>query len=60
MASPGAKEESDANDDAIDIFQEPQGYYQPNKPSKFTEFELQDGRIISLRLVGESPLWVRQ
>lgn len=51
--------DSDQDSDVADLFQEPDGFYQPDKPATFTKHTLKDGQIISLRLVGHSPLWVR-
>jgi len=45
-------------EEALDIFQEPEDYYPPEKPHTFEIFQLQDGREVSLRLVGHNPLWV--
>lgn len=49
------------NDDDVDVqamFQEPEGYLQPEKPFTYESFELEDGRSLELRLVGNNPLWV--
>jgi hypothetical protein len=53
-------DEKDKEDDttAIDIFQEPADFYQPDKAPTFVNYTLQDGRALKLRLVGHSPLWV--
>lgn len=51
--------DSDQDSDAVDLFQEPDDFYQPEKPASFTKYTLKDGQVISLRLVGHSPLWVR-
>ncbi len=42
-----------------DLFNEPDGYYQPEKPATFVEHTLQSGQQLHLRLVGHNPLWVR-
>lgn len=52
---------SDAADDdvALDIFQEPEGYLEPQNPFTFQNYPLPDGQEITIRLVGSNPLWVR-
>lgn len=52
--------QSEGDDDvaSLDIFQEPEGFYQPEKPATFTTYTLKTGQAIELRLVGHSPLWV--
>ncbi|EXJ90713.1 hypothetical protein A1O1_03817 [Capronia coronata CBS 617.96] len=42
---------------SLDLFQEPADFYQPEKPATFTKYTLQSGQVLSLRLVGHSPLW---
>ncbi|KIW14085.1 hypothetical protein PV08_06866 [Exophiala spinifera] len=51
--------QSEGEDDAasLDIFQEPEDFYQPEKPATFTTYTLKTGQVINLRLVGHSPLW---
>jgi len=44
----------------IGIFQEPEGYYEPEKEPTFVTHKLLDGRELNLRLVGHNPLWVGQ
>jgi hypothetical protein len=51
-------DKSDEEDVGIDIFQEPSGYYPPEKPHKFIEHSLKGGKKFNLRLLGQSPLWV--
>ena len=41
-----------------DLFQEPEGYYQNERPPTFTEYTLLSGETLRLRLVGHNPLWV--
>lgn len=41
------------------IFQEPDGYFQPEKPATFAEHTLLTGQTLRLRLVGFNPLWVQ-
>lgn len=50
-------DESDS-DVAVDIFQEPSDYFKPDKEHTFVEYDLKNGQKLSLRLVGQSPLWV--
>ena len=40
------------------IFQEPEGYFKPEKASTYAEYTMLSGQILRLRLVGHSPLWV--
>ena len=40
------------------MFADPEGYYQPEKEPTFAKHEMQDGRELSLRMVGHNPLWV--
>ncbi|KAI9734577.1 MAG: nicotinamide n-methyltransferase [Cirrosporium novae-zelandiae] len=45
-------------DDLLDsLFQEPEDFYQPEKPATHVEYRLHSGDTIALRLVGHSPLW---
>ena len=53
---------SDSHSDSegeLGLFAEPDGYYQPEKEPTFAKHEMQDGRELSLRMVGHNPLWVR-
>lgn len=47
------------NEGALDLFQEPSGYFQAEKQPTFVDYRLKTGQCISLRLIGHSPLWVR-
>lgn len=40
------------------MYKEPEGYYQPEKPTTYAEHMLLDGAVLKLRLVGHNPLWV--
>ena len=40
------------------IFQEPNDYFQPEKPYTYTDYTLLSGQKLSLRLIGYNPLWV--
>ena len=42
----------------LGIFDEPEGYFQPEKEPTFVTHKLLDGRELNLRLVGHNPLWV--
>ena len=50
----------DSDEEAIDLFQEPEGYYQPEKEATFVKHRMLNGEELELRLVGNSPLWVRK
>lgn len=41
------------------LFQEPEGYYEPDKPHTHVEHTLRTGEVLKLRLVGHNPLWVK-
>lgn len=43
--------------DGLDMFNEPEGFRQPEKPYTFQEYDLACGEKLTLRLVGQSPLW---
>lgn len=40
------------------MFQEPNDYFEPEKPYTYTEYTLLSGQKLRLRLVGLHPLWV--
>lgn len=40
------------------MFQEPNDYFEPEKPYTYTEYTLLSGQKLRLRLVGHNPLWV--
>ena len=42
----------------LGIFDEPEGYFQPEKEPTCVTHKLLDGRELNLRLVGHNPLWV--
>jgi EEF1A N-terminal glycine/lysine methyltransferase len=50
----------DSSDEALDLFQEPADFYEAEKPPTSVEYRLKDGQLLNLRLIGHSPLWVRQ
>lgn len=43
----------------IDIFKEPDGYREAEKPHTHQSFTSRHGKSITVRLVGQNPLWVR-
>jgi hypothetical protein len=43
----------------LGLFAEPEGYYQPEKQPTLASHAMQDGRELTLRMVGHNPLWVR-
>ncbi|OAG08587.1 uncharacterized protein CC84DRAFT_1162506 [Paraphaeosphaeria sporulosa] len=47
----------DAEDVGIDLFQEPEGFYQPEKEPTFASHTLLSGKELNIRLVGHNPLW---
>lgn len=49
--------DSDSEGD-LGLFQEPEGYYEPEKQPTFVTHKLLDGRELNLRLVGHNALWV--
>lgn len=51
---------SDAEEDGINIFQEPKDYYQPERQATFATHNLLSGEELNVRLVGQNPLWVGQ
>ena len=40
------------------IFQEPDNYFQPEKPYTYTDYALLSGQKLHVRLIGHNPLWV--
>jgi nicotinamide N-methyltransferase len=50
---------SDDESGDLGLFAEPEGYYQPEKQPTFASHVMQDGRELTLRMVGHNPLWVR-
>ena len=40
------------------LFQEPNDYFQPEKPYTYADYTLRSGQTLRLRLVGHNPLWV--
>lgn len=48
----------ESDEDAVDLFQEPDDWKPAEKTPTFTEYVLQSGEKLNLRLVGHNPLWV--
>lgn len=46
------------SEEAIDLFQEPEGYFQKEKEPTEVQHRTLDGQILTLHLVGQNPLWV--
>ncbi|KAL9078287.1 MAG: hypothetical protein Q9157_002802 [Trypethelium eluteriae] len=44
-------------EDGIDIFKEPDGFYEVEKPGTTETHTMRSGEVLTLRLVGHSPLW---
>jgi len=42
------------------MFQEPQGYREAERPATYAEHTLLSGETLRLRLVGHNPLWVSE
>ena len=53
-----ADEERSDEDDHVNLFKEPEGYYEPEKQHTFVTYTTLNGQTLSLRLVGHNPLWV--
>lgn len=45
--------------DVADIFQDPEGYYPPEKEPTYAEHHMLSGQKVRVRLVGSHPLYVR-
>ncbi|KAF4554980.1 Lysine methyltransferase-like protein 7 [Elsinoe fawcettii] len=45
------------SEDGIDLFQDPDDFYEKEKPATTVTHQLLDGTDLVLRLVGHSPLW---
>lgn len=51
-----SEDDASENDD-FNLFNEPEGFYAPDKPPTSTTYTTKDGRELALRLVGHNPLW---
>jgi hypothetical protein len=49
---------SEADEEGIDLFQEPTDFYEPEKQASFASHRLSSGQELTVRLVGHNPLWV--
>lgn len=49
---------SEEDEIAGGMFDEPEGFRQPEKACTYESYHLEDGRTLDLRLVGSNPLWV--
>ena len=47
-----------SEDGALGMFEEPAGYYQPEKQPTTVSHRTMNGQELILRLIGLSPLWV--
>ena len=47
----------DSEDEGLDLFQEPDDFYEPEKKATFQQHQLLSGETLQLRLVGFNPLW---
>jgi hypothetical protein len=54
MADEGLSDE----EEHLDLFKEPEGYYGPEKQHTFVAYTTHMGETLNLRLVGHNPLWV--
>lgn len=43
----------------VGLFQDPEGYYPPEKQPTFAEHRMLSGQTVRVRLVGSHPLYVR-
>ena len=50
---------SDSEPDELSLFDEPEGFYQPDKEATSEAHQLLSGQVLNIRLVGHNPLWVR-
>ncbi|KAH7068157.1 putative methyltransferase-domain-containing protein [Paraphoma chrysanthemicola] len=48
---------SEADEEGIDLFQEPDDFYEPEKQPSFASHQLLSGQKVTVRLVGHNPLW---
>jgi len=48
----------DSDEEVVDLFQEPEGFYKPEKEATFVKHRMLNGDELKLRLVGHNPLWV--
>ncbi|KAF2140616.1 uncharacterized protein K452DRAFT_309742 [Aplosporella prunicola CBS 121167] len=48
---------SSDDEGGLDLFREPDGYFEPEKPPTFASHRLVSGEELRVRLVGHNPLW---
>ncbi|KAI4940122.1 uncharacterized protein J4E92_001410 [Alternaria infectoria] len=48
---------SEADEEGLDLFQEPTDFYEPEKQATFASHQLLSGKELTVRLVGHNPLW---
>ncbi|KAJ4376181.1 Protein N-terminal and lysine N-methyltransferase efm7 [Neocucurbitaria cava] len=48
---------SEADEESLDLFQEPADFYEPEKQATFASHQLLSGKELKVRLVGHNPLW---
>ncbi|KAF1849397.1 uncharacterized protein K460DRAFT_376042 [Cucurbitaria berberidis CBS 394.84] len=48
---------SEADEESLDLFQEPDDFYEPEKQATFASHQLLSGQELQVRLVGHNPLW---
>ena len=53
-----ADEERSDEEEHLDLFKEPEGYYEPEKQHTFVIYKAHNGQTLNLRLVGHNPHWV--
>ena len=49
---------SEADEESLDLFQEPTDFYEPEKQATFASHQLLSRNELTVRLVGHNPLWV--
>lgn len=52
-----AEAERSDEEESLDLFKEPDDYYQPEKDHTYVKYTTLNGQTLSLRLVGHNPLW---
>ena len=53
-----ANEERSDEEEPLNLFKEPEDYYEPEKQHTFATYTTLNGQALNLRLVGHNPLWV--
>ncbi|KAF2816852.1 uncharacterized protein BDZ99DRAFT_456664 [Mytilinidion resinicola] len=48
---------SDSEDGDLNLFAEPEGFYQPEKSATYAPYTMLSGQELQVRLVGHNPLW---